>query len=200
MNERVNDPRRDLAIESLGDARRGNVLVQIAIVACIVVPGLVFVKVGPRNFYIELAVGLVFAVIALVLGVALPARVQRKLAAEKLAALHALPGFDVDRYMALLGTSRDGGRLVANVTFAAAPSPESRAKLEQALAGWHLEWEGATLLAETEHLSGVLLLESRFKSSGAPSSVPTNAAFHARLEQLVHAVGDVTKLTVDIVT
>ena len=196
----MNDPRRDLAIESLGDARRGNVLVQIAIVACIVVPGLVFVKVGPRNFYIELAVGLVFAVTALVLAVALPARVQRKLAAEKLAALRALPGFDVDRYLTLLDTPRDGGRLVANVTLAAAPSPESRTKLEHALAGWRLEWEGATLLAETERLSGKLVLDSRFKSSGAPPSVPTNAAFHARLEQLVHAVGDVTKLTVDIVT
>jgi hypothetical protein len=199
VNERVNDPRLGLAMESLGDAKRGGVMLLIGIVACIVVPGLVFVKVGPRNFYIELAVGLVFAIVALVLGVALPARAQRKLATRKLAALNALPGFDVDRYLALLNTPRDGGRLVANVTFAAAPSPETRAKLDHVLAGWQLEWEGATLLAETARLSGVLVLDARFKSSGAPPSVPTNAVFHARLEQLVHAVGNVTKLTVDIV-
>jgi hypothetical protein len=189
----------DLAMESLGDARRGNVLVLVAIIACIALPGLLFVKLGPENFYIELAVALVCAVAALLLAVAVPARVQRRLAADKLAALRALPGFDADRYLALLGTRRDGGRLVANVAFAAAASPERRANVERELAGWHLEWDGATLLAETERLSGKLELTSTFKSGNAPPEAFTNGAFHARFEQLVRAIGDVKKLAVDIV-
>ena len=177
-----------MLVESLGDARRGNVLVLVAIAACIAIPGALFVLLGPGNTFTELGVALVFAVTALALAVALPAYLQRRLAATKLARLRALRGFDVDRYGELLGEPRDGGRLVANVAFETTPTPDVRARLEHRLAGWHLEWDGATLMAETEPLSGKLVLDSKFKSSGAPHEAFTNAAFHARFEVLVGAL------------
>jgi hypothetical protein len=189
----------DLAMESLGDARRGNVLVLVAIVACIALPGALFMTLGPGNFYIELGVAVASAVAALLFAVAVPARVQRRFAAERLAALRALPGFGVDRYVTLLGMQRDGGRLVANVAFAATPSADARARIEHALLGWHLQWDDGTLLAETERLSGKLVFDGMFKSGNAPPEAFTNAAFHAKLEELVRAVGDVAKLAVDIV-
>jgi hypothetical protein len=191
--------RHELLVESLGDARRGNVLVLLAIALCVAIPGLLFALLGPGNGFTELGVALVFAVAALALAVALPAYLQRRFAAQKLAALRALRGLDVDRYAELLGRPRDGGRLVANVEFGAAPTAEQRARLEHRLAGWHVEWDGATLMAETEPLSGKLVLDSAFKSSGAPREAFTNAAFHARLEALVAALEmPATSIVVDI--
>lgn len=189
---------RTLLVDALGTSRWTQ-LAGLAAVACVLVPGALFVWLGPSNTLVEAGVGAVCAALSLVLAIAVPAAVQDRVARKKLAALGHLPGFSIDRYRELLSQPRTAGRLVANARYAAPPSEERRAELAAQLAGWHLEWDGDTLLAETDAIPGELALQSRFKSSGAPASVPTNAAYHARFEQLVAAMGEVTKLTVDIV-
>ncbi len=188
--------RRDLLVESLGDARRGNALVWIGLAICVAIPGALFAAFGPGNGFTELAVAGPFAILALAIAIALPAALQRRFADRELAALRALGALDVDRYCELLAQPRDAGRLVVNATFAAAPSSTDR--IARMLEGWHLEWDGATLLAETDELPGKLVFESQFKSTNAPHEAFTNAAFHAKLRALLAAIGTPAKLAVDI--
>jgi hypothetical protein len=187
--------RRDLLVESLGDARRGNALVWIGLAICVAIPGALFAAFGPGNGFTELAVAAPFAILALAIAIALPAMIQRRFADRELAALRALGTIDVDRYCELLAEPRDAGRLVVNAVFAAAPDRE---RIARVLDGWHLEWDGATLLAETDELPGKLVFESQFKSTNAPHEAFTNAAFHAKLRALLSAIGTPAKLAVDI--
>lgn len=174
-------------------------LFAVAAFACVLVPGALVVWLGSSNPLVEAGAAVGFTVLALVLAITVPSALQARMADRKLAALGRLPGFSIDHYRELLSRPRTAGRLVVNAQLGAPPSDERRTELANRLAGWHLEWDGATLLAETDPISGQLALDSRFKSSGAPESVPTNAAFHARFEQLTRAIGEVKKLTVDIV-
>jgi hypothetical protein len=190
--------RRDLLIESLGEARRGNAMVWIGIAICVAIPGALFAAFGPGNGFTELAVAAPFAILALVFAIALPAALQRRFADRELAALRALGAFDVDRYCELLAEPRDAGRLVVNATLATTPELSARERIERALTGWHLEWDGATLLAETDELPGKLVFDSQFKSTNAPQEAFTNAAFHAKLVALVRAIGSVTLIAVAI--
>jgi hypothetical protein len=190
--------RRDLMIESLGEGRRTGAMIWLAIAICVAIPGALVAMFGPGNGYTELAVAAPFAILALVLAIALPARLQRRFADRELAALRALGALDVDRYCELLAEPRDAGRLVVNAAFATAPEISARERIERALTGWHLEWDGATLLAETDELPGKLVFDSQFKSTNAPQEAFTNAAFHAKLRALVAAIGTPAKLGVDI--
>ncbi|HEY1547030.1 MAG TPA: hypothetical protein VGG28_04395 [Kofleriaceae bacterium] len=187
--------RRELMIESLGEARRMGAAIWTAIAICVAIPGALFAMFGPGNGYTEIAVAAPFAMLALVIAIALPSMLQRRFAARELAALRALGGFDVERYCELLAEPRDAGRLVVNVELAATPD---RDRIERALVGWHLEWDGATLLAETDELPGKLVFDSQFKSTNVPQEAFTNAAFHAKLRVLVAAIGTPTKLAVAI--
>jgi hypothetical protein len=184
--------RHTLLVDSLASWRWGW-LVGLAAAACALAPGALFVWRGPSNTLVEAGVAAIFAALALVLAFTVPARVQDRLAAKKLAALARLPGFSVENYRELLSEPRAAGRLVVNARCAVAGRPST-------LPGWHLEWDGNELLAETDELPGELALDSRFKSTGAPASVPTNAAFHAKLEQLLAAIGEVAAISVDIVS
>jgi hypothetical protein len=192
---------RTLLVEAIGKSPWG-VVVALVAALCALGPGVLFVRFGPGNTYLEIAVAMVFAALALALAIAVPARIQDRIASRRLAALGTLPGFSVARYRELLSRARIAGRVVANVKLAAEVSEARRHSLADQLAGWHLDWDGPVLLAETDELSGQLLLDMPFKSSGAPAAVFTNAAFHARFAALIAVVGQLGKLasiSVDIV-
>src|SRR6185312_7563077 len=133
--------RRTLLVDSLA-SWRWSWLVGLVAAACALAPGALFVWRGPSNTLVEAGVAAIFAALALVLAFTVPARVQDRLAAKKLAALAQLPGFSVENYRELLSEPRTAGRLVVNARCAVAGRPT-------ALPGWHLEWDGNELLAET---------------------------------------------------
>ena len=184
--------RHTMLVDAIAGSRWSGVIGLVA-AACVLVPGALFVWRGPANMIVEGGVGAIFAVLALVLAFTVPARVQDRVAANKLRALGRLPGFSVGKYRELLSEPRAAGRLVVNARCTVAGRPSM-------LDGWHLEWDGNVLLAETDELPGQLALDSRFKSSGAPEAVPTNAAFHAKLEELLASIGEVASISIDIVS